>query len=156
LVLAGKLGASLAAEIGSMKITEQIEALETMSLDPIGFLVMPRILAGIIMLPIITIFSNFISIFSTFFAGTILTSWISPQEFISGLQIDFLEFEFYLGNMIKPCVYGFIISLVGSFFGLQASGGARGVGNASTNAVVLSAVLIVIGDYYLGELFLSL
>ena len=156
LVLAGKLGASLAAEIGSMKISEQIDALKTMSLDPVAFLVMPRILAGLIMLPAITIFSNFISNFSAFFAGTILTNWISPAEFLSGLQIDFLAKEFFLGNIIKPCVYGINICLVGSYFGLQTSGGAKGVGRASTNAVVLSAVLIIIFDYYLNELFLKL
>lgn len=156
LVLAGKLGAALAAEIGSMKISEQIDALETMSLDPVGFLVMPRILAGLIMLPVITLFSNLISTFATFFTGAILSSWISPQEFLSGLQMDFLVKEYFLGNLVKPCVYGFIICLVGSHFGLQTSGGAKGVGKASTNAVVLSAVLIIIFDYYLNELFLSL
>jgi len=155
LVLAGKLGAALAAEIGSMKISEQIDALKTMSLDPVGFLVMPRILAGLIMLPVITIFSNFISTFSTFFTGAILTNWISPQEFVSGLQMDFLLKEFCLGNLIKPAVYGIIICLVGSFFGLNTSGGAKGVGESSTHAVVLSAVLIIIFDYYLNQLILS-
>lgn len=156
LVLAGKLGGSLAAEIGSMKISEQIQALQTMSLDPVGFLVMPRIVAGLIMLPVITTFSNFISIFSAFFAGSIMSNWISPAEFASGLQINFYPFEFWLGNLIKPCVYGLIISLVGSYFGMRVSGGARGVGKASTNAVVLSTVLIVICDFYLGQMFLSL
>jgi phospholipid/cholesterol/gamma-HCH transport system permease protein len=139
-----------------MKMSEQIDALKTMSLDPVGFLVMPRIEAGLIMLPIITIFSNLISTFSTFFAGAVLSSWISPQEFLSGLQMDFLTKEFYLGNLIKPCVYGFIICLVGSHFGLKTSGGAKGVGKSSTHAVVLSAVLIIIFDYYLNELFLGL
>lgn len=156
LVLAGKLGASLAAEIGSMKISEQIQALETMSLDPVGFLVMPRIVAGLIMLPVMTIFSNVISIFSTFFVAVIVTNWISAAEFLSGLQMDFIVKEFYLGNLIKPATYGFLITLMGSYFGLQTVGGAKGVGRASTNAVVLSAVLIVIFDYYLDQIFLSL
>jgi len=156
LVLAGKLGGSLAAEIGSMKISEQIQALETMSLDPVGFLVMPRIIAGLIMLPTIMIISNALSMFSMFFMGTIASNWISPAEFVSGLEINFLAFEFFLGNIIKPCVYGFIISMLGSYFGMQTTGGARGVGQASTNAVVTSAVLIVIMDYYLGRIFLSI
>lgn len=156
LVLAGKLGASLAAEIGSMRISEQIQALETMSLDPVGFLVMPRIVAGLIMLPVMIIFSNIISIFSTFFVATILTNWISGPEFLSGLQMDFIMKEFYLGNLIKPATYGFLITLVGSYFGLQTTGGAKGVGRSSTNAVVVSAVLIVIFDYYLSQMFLSL
>lgn len=156
LVLAGKLGASLAAEIGSMKISEQIQALETMSLDPVGFLVMPRIVAGLIMLPVMTIFSNIISIFSTFFVATIITNWLSAAEFLSGLEMDFIEMEFFLGNLIKPATYGFLITLVGSYFGLRTSGGAKGVGQSSTSAVVISAVLIVIFDYYLDQMFLSL
>jgi phospholipid/cholesterol/gamma-HCH transport system permease protein len=154
LVLAGKLGASLAAEIGSMNISEQIEALQTMSLDPVGFLVLPRVLAGLVMLPVITIFANFLAMFSSFFVSVVVTDWISTQDFVSGLEMDFKLFELYFGNFIKPAAYGFLITLVGSHFGLKTSGGAKGVGNASTNAVVVSAVLIVIFDYYLGKLFL--
>lgn len=154
LVLAGKLGASLAAEIGSMKISEQIEALETMSLDPVGFLVVPRVVAGMLMLPVITIFANFLAIFSSFFVSAVATDWISPAEFGSGLEMDFKVFELYFGNLIKPSVYGVLIALLGSFFGLRTSGGAKGVGAASTNAVVVSAVFIVIFDYYLGRLLL--
>jgi phospholipid/cholesterol/gamma-HCH transport system permease protein len=154
LVLAGKLGASLAAEIGSMKISEQIEALETLSLDPVGFLVMPRVLAGLLMLPVITIFANFLAIFSSFFVSAVISDWISPQEYYSGLEMDFKAFELYFGNLIKPAVYGFQIALVGSHFGLQTTGGARGVGESSTKAVVVSAILIVIFDYYLGRLLL--
>ncbi len=154
LVLAGKLGASLAAEIGSMKISEQVEALETMSLDPIGFLVVPRVVAGLLMLPVITIFANFLAIFSSFFVSAVATEWISPAEFGSGLEMDFKVFEMYFGNLIKPAVYGFLIALMGSYFGLKTSGGAKGVGAASTNAVVVSAVFIVIFDYYLGILLL--
>lgn len=154
LVLAGKLGASLAAEIGSMKISEQIEALETMSLDPIGFLVMPRVVAGFIMLPVMTIFANFIAMFSSFFVSVVVTDWISSQEFVSGLEMDFRKFELYFGNGIKPCVYGVLIALIGSYFGLKTTGGAKGVGVSSTNAVVVSAVLIVIFDYYLAKLLL--
>lgn len=154
LVLAGKLGASLAAEIGSMKISEQIEALETMSLDPVGFLVVPRVVAGMLMLPVITIFANFLAIFSSFFVSAVASDWISPAEFGSGLEMDFKVFELYFGNLIKPSVYGVLIALLGSFFGLRTSGGAKGVGTASTNAVVVSAVFIVIFDYYLGRLLL--
>ncbi len=154
LVLAGKLGASLAAEIGSMKISEQIEALTTLSLDPVGFLVLPRVLAGFLMLPVITIFANFLAIFSSFFVSVVVTDWISTQEFVSGMEMDFKIFELYFGNFIKPAVYGFLITLMGSHFGMKTTGGARGVGDSSTQAVVVSAVLIVIFDYYLGKLFL--
>jgi phospholipid/cholesterol/gamma-HCH transport system permease protein len=154
LVLAGKLGASLAAEIGSMKITEQIDALETMSLDPVGFLVLPRVIAGVIMLPVMAIFANFLSIFSSYFVSTIVTNWISSEEFISGLQMGYKTFEIVFGCILKPAAFGGLISLLGSYFGLRTSGGARGVGEASTSAVVTSAVMIVIFDYYLGKLLL--
>jgi len=154
LVLAGKLGASLAAELGSMKISEQVEALETMSLDPVGFLIMPRILAGMIMLPIITIFANFLAMFSVFFIASIATDWISPKEFLSGLHMNYRAFEFYFGNLIKPAVYGFFIALAGSYFGMRTHGGALGVGRAATNAVVVSAIFIVFFDYYLAKLLL--
>jgi len=154
LVLAGKLGASLAAEIGSMKITEQVDALETLSLDPVGFLILPRVTAGLIMLPVITIFANLIALFSVYIAACHLTQWVSPSEFVSGLKMNFRAFELYFGNLIKPAAYGFWIALIGSYFGLKTHGGAVGVGRASTNAVVVSAVLIVFFDYYLGALLL--
>jgi phospholipid/cholesterol/gamma-HCH transport system permease protein len=154
LVLAGKLGASLAAEIGSMKISEQLEALETLALDPTGFLVMPRVLAGVFMLPIITIFANFIAIFSVFFVSSVISDWISQPEFFDSLQTNLRIFEFYYGNFIKPAVFGLLISLVGSYFGLKTRGGALGVGKASTNAVVVSAILIVFFDYYLARVLL--
>ncbi len=154
LVLAGKLGASLAAEIGSMRISEQIEALETMSLDPVGFLVMPRVIAGLIMLPVITIFANFLAIFSSFFVSTAISQWVTAHEFVNGLKMDYKSFEIIFGCIIKPAVYGFFISLIGSYFGLKTKGGAKGVGESSTLAVVVSAIMIVIFDYYLGELLL--
>ncbi len=154
LVLAGKLGGSLAAEIGSMKISEQLDALETLSLDPVGFLVMPRVLAGMLMLPIIMIFANFIAIFSVFFVACVTSDWISPQEFVSGLKTDVRIFELYFGNFIKPSVFGVMIALIGSYFGMRTKGGALGVGRSSTNAVVVSAVLIVIFDYYLDRILL--
>jgi phospholipid/cholesterol/gamma-HCH transport system permease protein len=154
LVLAGKLGASLAAEIGSMKISEQLEALETLSLDPVGFLVMPRVLAGVLMLPFVTIFANAIALASVFVAAAVASDWISPAEFSSGLQINLRAFELYLGNFIKPAVFGFWIALSGCAFGLKTRGGALGVGRAATKAVVTSAILIVIFDYYLIRLLL--
>lgn len=154
LVLAGKIGASVAAEIGSMKITEQIDALETIPLDPIGFLVLPRMLAAFVMMPAITLIANFLAMFSSFFMSTYLTEWISAFEFLNGMKMDFKLFEILLGSIIKPATFGVFIALIGSYFGLKTSGGARGVGKSSTNAVVLSAIVIVILDYYLGELLL--
>lgn len=154
LVLAGRLGASLAAELGSMKISEQVEALETMSLDPVGFLVMPRVIAGMCMLPVLVIFANFLAMFSVFFIATVATDWISTKEFFVGLQMNFRAFELYFGNLIKPAVNGFFIALIGSYFGLKTHGGALGVGRSSTNAVVVSALLIVFFDYYLARLLL--
>jgi phospholipid/cholesterol/gamma-HCH transport system permease protein len=154
LVLAGKLGASLAAEIGSMKISEQIEALETMSLDPVGFLVMPRVVAGLVMLPVMTIFANFLAMFSSFFVSCVISDWTTTQEFVDGMKMGYKNFEMVFGNVLKPVAFGVLISLTGSYFGLKTTGGARGVGDASTKAVVVSAVAIVIFDYYFGKLLL--
>lgn len=154
LVLAGKIGASIAAEIGSMKITEQIDALETSSLDPVAFLVLPRMLAAIVMLPVITIFANFLAMSASFFVSTAITQWISAIDFINGIKLDFKIFELTYGSLIKPSVFGMFIALIGSYFGLNTTGGARGVGQSATNAVVVSAVAIVILDYYLGDLLL--
>jgi phospholipid/cholesterol/gamma-HCH transport system permease protein len=154
LVLAGKLGASLAAELGAMKITEQIDALSTMSLEPVGFLVLPRVLAGAVMLPAMTIFANLIAMLSAFVGSCVITHWALPQEFFEGLTSGFKSFEIIFGSIIKPTVFGAIIATVGSFFGLRTSGGAKGVGEAATGAVVVAAMLIIIFDYYLGELLL--
>lgn len=154
LVLAGKLGASLAAEMGSMKISEQVEALQSLSLDPVGFLVLPRVAAGLLMLPFITIFANLISLCTVFFSSAVLSNWIAAGEFIKGLQYNYRPFELYFGSFIKPAVYGFVIALIGSFYGLRTHGGARGVGRSSTNAVVAAATIIVFFNYFLGRLFL--
>ncbi len=154
LVLAGKLGASLAAEVGSMKITEQIDALWTMSLEPVGFLVLPRIIAGLIMLPTMAIFANLLAMVSAFIASSVVARWTSPQEFYDGLVMGFKSFEILFGSVIKPAAFGLIITTVGSFFGLRTTGGAKGVGESATAAVVVSSVLIVIFDYYLGKLLL--
>ena len=154
LVLAGKIGASVAAELGSMKITEQIDALKTTSLDPVGFLVLPRVIAGLIMLPVIVIFGTFLAMFSSFFVSSVLSDWISPHEFINGMKMNYKTFDVIFGSIIKPAVFGVSIALMGSYFGLKTTGGARGVGKSATNAVVVSAILIIIFDYYLGELLL--
>ena len=154
LVLAGKLGASLAAELGSMKISEQIDALQSLSLDPVGFLVLPRVAAGTFMLPIITIFANMVALFTVFFSSVVLSDWIAPAEFIKGLQHNYRPFELYFGSIIKPAVYGFVIALIGSYFGMKTHGGAQGVGRASTNAVVAAATVIVFFNYFLGRVFL--
>lgn len=154
LVLAGKVGASLAAEIGSMRITEQIDALESLSLDPVGFLVLPRVVSGVIMLPVMTIYANLIALFSSFFMSTAILNWITPEEYVMGMRMNFKIFEMYFGNIIKPAIYGFIIAFVASFFGLRTRGGAKGVGESATISVVVSSILIVIFDYFTGELLL--
>lgn len=154
LVLAGKIGASVAAEIGSMKISEQIDALKTTPLDPIGFLVMPRILAALIMMPVMVTFANALSMFAAFVMSTFISEWITPLEFFNGMKMDFKIFEVLFGSIIKPAVFGIFIALVGCYYGFKTSGGAKGVGKSATSAVVLSAVVVVILDYYLGELLL--
>jgi phospholipid/cholesterol/gamma-HCH transport system permease protein len=154
LVLAGKIGASIAAELGSMKITEQIDALETLSFDPVAFLVLPRVVAACLMMPIIAIYANFIAMLSSFIGSTVFSDWITVDDFITGLQYNFKAFEVLYGSIYKPAVFGFCVAFIGSYFGLKTTGGARGVGNSVTSAVVLSAIVIVIFDYYLADLLL--
>jgi phospholipid/cholesterol/gamma-HCH transport system permease protein len=145
LVVAGRVGAGMAAEIGTMKVTEQVDALECMAIDPIRFLVVPRVAAGLIMMPILVVFADLVAIggamaVSVFFLGV-------PQEtFISGFKL-FFQVSDVMAGLYKAAVFGLIITLVGCDQGLGAAGGALGVGRATTRAVVVASVAILIADY---------
>ena len=150
LVVAGRVGASIAAEIGTMKVTEQIDALETLALDPVRYLVVPRFVAGFFMLPILVIFSDFIAILgglavSTFFLG------LSSYTFLNGLKM-FFHLSDVFGGLIKAFVFGSIIAIIGCYQGFKTEGGAEGVGRSTTRAVVLASVLILISDYIIASI----
>ncbi len=147
LILAGRVGSSMAAEIGTMKVTEQIEALETLSTNPIQYLVVPRFLGMIIMLPLITLIADYVAIFGGgIVCKTVLDlSW--PTFFISTIQ-SFTMGDVYSG-MIKSVFFGGFISIVGCYKGLNVFGGAEGVGRATTDSVVIASIMILVGDYLL-------
>jgi phospholipid/cholesterol/gamma-HCH transport system permease protein len=145
LVLAGKVGASMAAEIGSMKVTEQLDALQTMAIDPHNFIYLPRILAGLIMLPIITIFSNFVGIISAFFLSVGKYN-VNSYSFFNNMRVFFNPSDLW-GGLVKAALFGFIITTVACFCGNRASGGAEGVGKVATVTVVYSSILILVMDF---------
>ena len=145
LVLTGKVGASMAAEIGTMKVSEQIDALNSMNISPYEFLYMPRILAGILAFPLITIFANFISIICAWYFS-FLRYGLHYHTFFSNMRAYFESFDLISG-LLKSVVFGFIITSFACYFGERSYGGAEGVGRATTDTVVYSSVSILIMDF---------
>ncbi len=153
LVLAGRVGAGIASEVGTMKVSEQVDALTSMAVDPVGYLMMPRFVAGLIMIPMLVAYSCLLSI-SAGFVMSILKMDISVYNFVKGMKMDFMPYDVVVG-MTKSVVYGGAITFVGSFVGLSAEGGAQGVGRAATAACVISSALILILDYFLTHTMLT-
>jgi len=151
LVVAGRVGASIAAELGTMKVTEQIDALETMALDPVRYLVVPRFLAGITMLPVLTIFADFVAIVGGLVVAVLAVD-ITPYTFLNGVKL-FFELQDLFGGLAKSVAFGAIIAIVGCFQGFRTTGGAEGVGFSTTRAVVLSSILILLSDYVIATIF---
>jgi phospholipid/cholesterol/gamma-HCH transport system permease protein len=146
LALAGRVGANIAAELGTMRVTEQIDALETLSYDPISYLVFPRVLAGTLMFPVVVGAAMVAGIASGWIASIGLLG-LTSSEFVQGLRLFFTDFDVRYG-LVKSASFGFAVTLIGSLRGLKAEGGAEGVGQAATSAVVYSAVLILILDAF--------
>ncbi|MBL7195666.1 MAG: ABC transporter permease [Desulfobacterales bacterium] len=147
LMVTGRVGSAMTAELGTMKVTEQIDALHTMSVNPIHYLVMPRIVAAILMLPVLTIVSDFVGILGGYFVGVELMK-INSGIFIAKI-VEFVELEDIFNGLIKAACFGLILSLIGCYKGIRTTGGAEGVGKATTQSVVLSSVTIFISDYFL-------
>jgi phospholipid/cholesterol/gamma-HCH transport system permease protein len=150
LVVSGRVGASIAAELGTMKVTEQIDALETMALDPVRYLVVPRFLAGITMLPVLTIFADFVAIVAGLAVATLVIGMTS-YTFLNGVKL-FFHLQDLFGGLAKALVFGGIIAIVGCFQGFRTTGGAEGVGSSTTKAVVLSSILVLLSDYVVAAL----
>lgn len=150
LVIAGRVGAGIAAELGTMRVTEQIDALESMAISPVRYLVMPRFLSSTLMIPLLTIFANFVAIFGAL-AVSVLFVDISYETFLTGVKNSF-QFSDMISGLIKSAVFGAIIGIVGCHEGYHAEGGARGVGKATTEAVVISAVMILVADYIIATI----
>jgi phospholipid/cholesterol/gamma-HCH transport system permease protein len=146
LSLAGRVGASTAAEVGTMRVTEQIDALETLAYDPLAYLVVPRVLAGALMFPIVIVLASAMGILAGWSASLTLLD-MSTADFVRGLRLFFQPFDIQFAA-IKSVSFGLIVTGVGSFYGFHAKGGAGGVGVATTRAVVLSSMLILVLDAF--------
>ncbi|HLT01324.1 MAG TPA: ABC transporter permease [Geminicoccaceae bacterium] len=151
LMVAGRVGASMAAEIGTMRVTEQIDALTTLSTDPFKYLVWPRLMAGLLMLPLLVIVADIIGVFGGYVVG-IYKLGFGPVEYINR-TVEFLEQEDVVLGLVKAAVFGFLVALMGCYQGYHSRGGAQGVGAATTKAVVSASILILTANYVITELF---
>ena len=153
LMVAGRIGASMAAEIGTMRVTEQIDALTTLSTNPIKYLVAPRILAGLTMLPLLVLVGDVIGVFGGYLVAIYSLNFV-PSTYLRQTY-DFLDTMDVVSGLVKAAAFGFIITLMGCYHGYQSRGGAQGVGVATTNAVVSSAIMILVVNYIITQLFFS-
>lgn len=150
IIFAGKVGSNIAGELGTMRITEQIDALEVMGINSSSYLVLPKLLATLFTYPLLVIFSAFVSLVGGYLA-TKLTGVITTQDYIFGIQYQLIEFM-VLFAMIKAIVFAFLVSTISSFMGYFTTGGALEVGKASTEAVTNSVIAILAADYLLAQL----
>jgi phospholipid/cholesterol/gamma-HCH transport system permease protein len=153
LMIAGRVGAAMAAEIGTMRVTEQIDALYTLSTNPFKFLVAPRLLAGLITLPLLVLVSDSIGVFGGYLVS-IHKLGFNPESYLRS-TMEFLERKDVISGLVKAATFGFIICLMGCYHGFHSKGGAQGVGKATTNAVVSAFILILFSNYLITELFFS-
>ena len=162
LMVAGRVGSGIAAQLGSMKVTEQIDALNTLGTDPIKKLVTPRLLAAIIMMPMLTVIADLVGILGGNLIAELYVQlptsfyWQSVWKQIAagGFVLRYIPNDFIMG-LSKPIVFGAIISITGCYFGLNTSGGTEGVGVSTTRTVVTASVLILVTDYFITQILLT-
>ena len=153
LMVAGRIGAAMAAEIGTMRVTEQIDALTTLSTNPFKYLVAPRLIAGLLTLPFCVLVADIIGVFGGYLIGVTKLGF-NPASYLKSTW-EFLEVMDVVSGLVKAAVFGFIVALMGCYHGYQSRGGAQGVGAATTNAVVSASILILGFNYLITELFFS-
>ena len=146
LALAGRVGASIASELGSMRVTEQIDALEALAYDPVAYLVVPRVMAGMVMFPVITVFSVTIGIVAGWLTALAMLDMNTP-EFVKGLRLFYDGYDVTFA-LIKAWSFGLVVTGVGCFYGFHTHGGAEGVGKATTRAVVVGSMVILVLDAF--------
>lgn len=153
LMLSGRIGSGIAAELGSMEVSEQISALTAMGTDPVRKLVIPRMLAGITMAPILTVIADFIAMIGGLIIALIFVNlgW----SFYWNSVIDALDFIDLFTGLTKPFVFGYIVTMIGCHFGLTTTGGTEGVGRHTTNSVVTASILVLVVDFFLTKLFFA-
>jgi phospholipid/cholesterol/gamma-HCH transport system permease protein len=153
LMVAGRIGAAMAAEIGTMRVTEQIDALTVLSTDPYKYLVVPRLIAGTTMLPLLVLVGDVLGVFGGYVVG------VYKLEFNAAAYLrrtwDYLEALDVISGLTKAAVFGFLVALNGCFHGYRSKGGAQGVGQATTNAVVSASILLLIFNYVITEMFFA-
>jgi phospholipid/cholesterol/gamma-HCH transport system permease protein len=153
LMVTSRIGAAIAAEIATMKVTEQLDALTTLATDPIKYLVTPRIIASILMLPVLVLISDVIGIMGGYLVSVYKLGFNANLYIQNSLK--YLEVEDVVSGLVKASIFGFIIAVMGCYSGFNADRGARGVGNATTNAVVSSSMLILLFNYLTTALFFA-
>lgn len=146
LALAGRVGANIAAEIGTMRVTEQVDALETLGYDPVAYLVVPRVLAGVLMFPVVVGAAMVVGMLAGWMSSLLLLG-LSTPEFLKGVRLFFDTFDVRYG-LVKAASFGFAVTILASAAGLRTRGGAQGVGGAATRAVVQSCVMILVLDAF--------
>ncbi len=153
LMVAGRVASAMAAEIGTMRVTEQIDALTTLSTNPYKYLVAPRLWAGVLTLPVLVLVADIIGVMGGYLVGT------HKLGFNAGTYLkntfDFLETLDVVSGLVKAGAFGFIIALMGCYHGFNSKGGAQGVGRATTNAVVSASILILVANYFVTEIFFA-
>jgi phospholipid/cholesterol/gamma-HCH transport system permease protein len=153
LMVAGRVGAAMAAEIGTMRVTEQIDALTTLSVNPLRYLVLPRLVAGLVTLPLLVLVADIIGVFGGYLVA-IYKFGFSPEAYLAHTQ-QYLETSDVVSGLIKAAVFGFVVSLMGCYHGYYSRGGAQGVGQATTYAVVSASILILVLDYGITQALFS-
>ena len=149
LMVAGRVGAAMAAEIGTMRVTEQIDALTTLSTNPHKYLIVPRLVAGFLMLPFLVLVADIIGVFGGYLVGVYKLGF-NPDAYITN-TFEYLETMDVVSGLVKAAVFGYLIALMGCYHGFHSKGGAQGVGKATTNAVVTGAILVLVFNYFITE-----
>ncbi|MBN1233805.1 MAG: ABC transporter permease [Candidatus Coatesbacteria bacterium] len=152
LLISGRVGAAIAAELGTMKVTEQIDAIETLAIDPIKYLVVPRFVAGLIVLPALGLYADWIGVFSGWYVS-VYSLGIDSTEYIKGVQDFCTSFDLFFG-LLKAFIFGGVITLVSCFEGFNTRGGAEGVGIHTTRGVVISSLFILLLDFFIAHTIL--
>ena len=153
LMVAGRVGAAMAAEIGTMRVTEQIDALDTLATNPYKYLIAPRLIAGLTMMPLLVLIADVIGVFGGYVVSVYKLGF-NPYIYLKN-TLDFMEVQDVVSGLVKASVFGFIITLMGCYHGYNSKGGAQGVGAATTNAVVSASILILSVNYLITEMFFS-
>ncbi len=153
LMVAGRIGAAMAAEIGTMRVTEQIDALDTLATNPYKYLVAPRLIAGITMMPLLVVVADTIGIFGGYLVSVFKLDF-NASTYLQNTMNN-MVFEDVFSGLVKAAVFGFLVTLMGCYHGYHSRGGAQGVGSATTNAVVSASILLLCFNYFITELFFA-